>query len=86
MGGCTHESTLLLIRSIHAFSPNWIFHSWEWGAVSLDIPPPHLRQDIVSHRGILVQQKCYYSYIDLVNDSLGIWTCQISDAGKSPSL
>jgi hypothetical protein len=72
MGGCTQETIVLLIRSMHAFSPNWVFHSWEAGAVSLEMHPPRLRQDIASHRGVPMRQKWYGSRIDFVNDSFGL--------------
>ena len=86
MGGCTHETIVLLIRSRHAFPPNWIFHSWESGAVSLEMHPPRLRQDTASYRGVPMRQKWYYSYIDFVNDSSGPSGLEISDAGNPPSL
>jgi hypothetical protein len=84
MGGCTQETIVLLIRSMHALSPNWIFHSWESGAVSLEMHPPRLRPDTARHRGILMRQKWYGSCIDFVNDSFDLaW---ISDVGKTPLL
>jgi hypothetical protein len=84
MGGCAQETVVLLIRSVHAFSPNWIFHSWESGAVFLEIHPTRLRLDTASHRGVPMRQKWYGSDIDLVNDSFGL--AQISDAAKARSL